>query len=331
MGLVEVLPRVPNLLRRLRQTAALALAERPDALVMIDAPGFNFRLARRLTGRGIPLIHMVAPTVWAWRPGRARRIAGFLDHLLVLLPFEPPYFEREGLATTFVGHPVLDSGADRGQGAAFRARHRIAAETPVLAVLPGSRAGEVSRLLPVFGETLALLRQRIAGLHAVVPTLEPVAGMVQTAAAQWAVPVTVLGDAREKYDAMAASQAALAASGTVALELALADVPAVVAYRVHPLTAFLVRRLVRVSEIDGVRTGFRVAEDLSLADDAWYAVISLDNGIPVGYVTRTGPPSKPSAASTSPAASSTTTADTKTAACDSRTSTLSRPQSSSGS
>lgn len=246
MGLVEVLPRVPNLLRRLRETADFALAERPDAVVSIDAPGFSFRLARRLAGRGIPLVHVVAPTVWAWRPGRARTIARFLDHLLVLLPFEPPYFEREGLATTFVGHPVLDSGADRGQGAAFRARHGIAAKTPLLAVLPGSRAGEVSRLLPVFGETLALLRQRIGGLQAVVPTLAPVAGTVRQAAAQWPVPTTVLAETDEKYDAMAASQAALAASGTVALELALADVPAVVAYRVHPVTAFLARRLVRV-------------------------------------------------------------------------------------
>ncbi|HUN51203.1 MAG TPA: lipid-A-disaccharide synthase [Candidatus Sulfotelmatobacter sp.] len=246
MGLVEVLPRVPNLLRRLRETADFALAERPDAVVSIDAPGFSFRLARRLAGRGIPLVHVVAPTVWAWRPGRARTIARFLDHLLVLLPFEPPYFEREGLATTFVGHPVLDSGADRGQGAAFRARHGIAAKTPLLAVLPGSRAGEVSRLLPVFGETLALLRQRIGGLQAVVPTLAPVAGTVRQAAAQWPVPTAVLAETDEKYDAMAASQAALAASGTVALELALADVPAVVAYRVHPVTAFLARRLVRV-------------------------------------------------------------------------------------
>ena len=246
MGLVEVLPRVPNLLRRLRETADFALAERPDAVVSIDAPGFSFRLARRLAGRGIPLVHVVAPTVWAWRPGRARTIARFLDHLLVLLPFEPPYFEREGLATTFVGHPVLDSGADRGQGAAFRARHGIAAKTPLLAVLPGSRAGEVSRLLPVFGETLALLRRRIGGLQAVVPTLAPVAGTVRQAAAQWPVPTAVLAETDEKYDAMAASQAALAASGTVALELALADVPAVVAYRVHPVTAFLARRLVRV-------------------------------------------------------------------------------------
>jgi lipid-A-disaccharide synthase len=246
MGLVEILPRIPHLRRRIRETAELALSERPDALVTIDAPGFNFRLARRLLGHGIPLIHLVAPTVWAWRPGRARKIARFLDHLLVLLPFEPPYFEREGLATTFVGHPVIDSGVLRGQGAAFRARHGIAAEAPLLAVMPGSRGGEVARLLPIFGAALALLQPRIPGLRAVVPTLGPVEEAVRAAAAQWSVPVTVTAEPREKYDAMAASNAALAASGTVALELALADVPAVVAYRVHPLTAWLARRLVKV-------------------------------------------------------------------------------------
>ena len=134
MGLIEVLPRVPRLLARLRQTADFVLARRPLAVITIDAPGFNFRLGRRLQGRGIPLIHYVAPTVWAWRPGRAAKIARFLDHLLLLLPFESPYFEAVGLDCSFVGHPVVETQV-AGDGAAFRRQHGMAPEAPLLAVL----------------------------------------------------------------------------------------------------------------------------------------------------------------------------------------------------
>ena len=250
MGLVEVLPKIPGLLARLRETADTARMLRPDALVTIDAPGFNFRLARRLHGAGMPLIHFVAPTVWAWRPKRAAKIARFLDHLLVMLPFEPPWFERHGLQTTFVGHPVLESGADRGHGPQFRARHGIEPEAPLLCLLPGSRQGEVSRLLPVFAGAVELLRQRLDGLRLVMPTVGNVEAVVRDAAAGWAVAPIVTSVAAEKYDAMAAANAALAASGTVALELALAGTPAVIAYKVNPLTAFLARRLINVRHVN---------------------------------------------------------------------------------
>ncbi|MEO5335561.1 MAG: lipid-A-disaccharide synthase [Magnetospirillum sp. WYHS-4] len=244
MGLAEVVPRLPNLVRRIRQTAAEVERLRPAALVTIDAPDFSFRVARKLKGKGIPLIHYVAPTVWAWRPGRARKIARFLDHLLVLLPFEPPWFEREGLGCTFVGHPVVESGADRGDGARFRAAHGIPASAPLLCVLPGSRQGEVMRLLPVFAATLERLRASHPDLRVVVPTVANVAATVRRAT--WPVPAVVVDGQAEKYDAFAAADAALAASGTVALELALAGTPTVVAYRVNRLTAWLARRLIRV-------------------------------------------------------------------------------------
>lgn len=246
MGLVEVLPRLPNLFRRVNQTVAAARAARPDAVVTIDSPGFTFRVAKRLKGAGFPLIHYVAPTVWAWKPGRARKIAQFLDHLLVLLPFEPPYFEREGLAATFVGHPVVERGADRGDGAGFRARHGIPPEAPLLCVLPGSRRSETDRLLPVFAETVARLASGRPGLRCVVPTVETVAATVRAACAGWPVPAIVIEGEDEKFDAFAAADAALAASGTVALELACARTPTVVAYKVNALTAWLVRRLIRV-------------------------------------------------------------------------------------
>ncbi len=247
MGLLEVLPRLPRLHRRLRQARDLALTRRPDALITIDAPGFNFRLSRRLEGAGFPLIHYVAPSVWAWRPGRAAEIARFLDHLLALLPFEPPWFERVGLPVTFVGHPVVESGAASADGAAFRAKAGIAPTAPLLALLPGSRRGEVARHLPPFGEALAILAQRLPGLAVVLPTLPELRPEIERATRGWAVvPRIVAAPGAENYAAMAAADAALAASGTVALELALARVPTIVAYRVNPLTARLARRLITV-------------------------------------------------------------------------------------
>ena len=245
-GLVEIVPRIPRLYRRMRETAKAIKALEPAAVVSIDVPAFCFGVWRRLSGVRIPLIHYVAPTVWAWRPWRARKYARHLDHMLALLPFEPPYFERAGLPCTFVGHPVIESGAGEGDGPAFRVRHGVDAGVPALGVLPGSRRGEVVQILPPFGDALERLGARFPGLTAIVPTLPHLAGIVSQAASNWPVPAIVVERVEEKYDAMAACGAALAASGTISLELALAGVPHVVAYRVNPVTSWVVRRLVSV-------------------------------------------------------------------------------------
>jgi lipid-A-disaccharide synthase len=251
MGVAEVLPRARLILRRVGEAVADIERLRPAAVVTIDSSGVTWRVAQRLRRHGerLPLIHYVAPMVWAWRAGRARRMARWYDHLLALLPFEPPYFTKVGLACTYVGHPVVESGADRGDGAAFRRRHGIAADAPVLAVLPGSRRGEVARLLPPFAGTVALLARRHPGLRIVMPITETVAEIVGSAVRDWAAPVLVLRGETEKYDAFAASDAALAKSGTVALELALARVPAVITYRLSPLTEALLQRMVKVGHI----------------------------------------------------------------------------------
>lgn len=246
MGAIEVLPRLPRILRRISETTTAAIRLRPAAMVTIDSPDFNFRVAKRLKGRGIPLIHYVAPSVWAWRPKRAARIAGFLDHLLTLLPFEPPFFEAEGLPATFVGHSVVDGGAGTGDGTAFRQRHGIMPDDTLICVLPGSRLSEISRLGGVFGETLSLLKKKFPGLRIVVPSVAPVADSVRNLVAGWPAPVITVEGEGEKFDAFAAADVALAASGTVALELALARTPAVIAYKTTPLTWFLVRRLVKI-------------------------------------------------------------------------------------
>jgi lipid-A-disaccharide synthase len=245
MGLFEVLPRIPNILARIDETVERAEHYNPDAVVTIDSPDFNFRVARRLKGLDFPRIHYVAPTVWAWRPGRARKIARFLDHLIALLPFEPPYFEREGLACTFVGHPVLESGAGAGDGRGFRARHNIPADARVLCVLPGSRRSEVRALLAPLGVAVRRVARDVAGLRVIVPTLSAVADDVRTATAAWPGVLVVEGE-NEKYGAFAAADAALAASGTVSLELAMAGLPHAIAYKVNPVTAWIARRLIRV-------------------------------------------------------------------------------------
>ncbi len=245
-GLAEVLPKIRMVKARIAETVGAIRTMRPDAVVTIDSPGFSFRVQKQLAAGSTKRIHYVAPTVWAWRPGRARKIARFLDRLLVLLPFEPPYFDAVGLPCDFVGHPVLEEGADRGDGAGFGARHGIPGDAPILVVLPGSRRSEVRTLLPVFADVLARLKPRFPNLRAVVPTVGTVAGEVRDAAASWPVPTIVVEGVAEKYGAFAAGTAAMAASGTVSLELGIARLPSVIAYRVHPLSAAVARRLVKV-------------------------------------------------------------------------------------
>jgi lipid-A-disaccharide synthase len=248
MGVAEVLPRARQILRLVDRAVADIRRLHPDAVVTIDSSGFNWRVAQRLrrAGETLPLIHYVAPMVWAWRAGRARRVARWYDHLMALLPFEPPYFEAVGLSCSYVGHPVVEMGADRGDGAGFRQRYGIAPGAKLIAVLPGSRRGEVKRLLPAFSGAVALLAERYPGLAVAVPTTENVAEEVAAAVARWPVKAILLRGPAERFDAFAACDAALAASGTVALELALAKAPTVVAYRVNPLTHRLLRHIIKI-------------------------------------------------------------------------------------
>ncbi|WP_366656282.1 lipid-A-disaccharide synthase [Fodinicurvata sp. EGI_FJ10296] len=242
-GLSEVLPKIPTILRRMRQTAAAAVELQPDAMVLIDAPGFNMRLAERLRHRSFPLIQYVAPTVWAWKPGRAKRLARSVDEVLCLFPFEPSWFIRHGLAATDVGHSVVESGANLGDGPAFRREHGVDPQTSLLCMLPGSRRGEIERLLPIFGDTAEQLARNRPGLRVVLPTLPALEQTIREAVAGWPTRPIVIAGKTEKYDAFASSNAAIAASGTVALELAMAGTPHIVAYRVSPPTAWIARRL----------------------------------------------------------------------------------------
>lgn len=251
-GVAEVLPRAPVILRWVRETVAAIRELRPDAVVTIDSSGFTWRVAHRLRrcGETLPLIHYVAPMVWAWRAGRARRMARWYDHLMTLLPFEPPYFEQVGLSCCYVGHPVLESGADQGDGRRFRATHGLSEDDLLITTLPGSRSAEVARLLPIFGTALNRLESLIGRFRVVVPTVGTVATTVAKTIREWPGNPIIVKGTQDKYDAFAASCAALAASGSVALELALAKLPMVVGYRLNPLTEKLLDRVLQVRQVN---------------------------------------------------------------------------------
>ena len=246
MGIVEVLPHLPHILRRVRQTVTSIISEDPDILITIDSPGFSNQVVARLRDHRTIKVHYVAPTVWAWRPWRVHKYKKNYDAVLALLPFEPAFFEKVGLPCHFVGHPVLEYGADKGNGILFRERHGISAKAIVLCILPGSRQGEVRRLAPVFGNVLNILLKRGYSFHVFIPTVETVAKTLPDCVRDWPVTVTILKDSKEKYDLMAASNAAISASGTVSLELALAKVPTIIAYKVAPITALILRLMIKV-------------------------------------------------------------------------------------
>ena len=249
MGLAEVLPRLRRLRTRLDEALAAIERDRPALVVTIDSPGFALRLLRRVASLGIRRVHYVAPQAWAWRESRVRRFPGLWDRLLCLLPFETAFYARHGIEAVFVGHPVLESGADRGDGARFRARHGIGPDQNIVVLMPGSRRNEAPRLLPVFGAMLRRIARRRSDIVPVVPASPVVAHLVEAAARRWPMRPIVVTDADDKHDAYAAASAALTKSGTSTLELALAGVPMAVTYRVNRLTAILARRLIRVPHV----------------------------------------------------------------------------------
>lgn len=236
MGFVPVLRHLPRLMRRLDETVSAVLRLKPDALILIDSPDFTHRVARRARKSlpRLPVIDYVSPTVWAWRPGRARRMRGFIDHVLALLPFEPEaYRELGGPACSYVGHPLIERLADLVPRKEDLLRRNQ--DPPLLVVLPGSRRHEVERLLPIFAETLPRINEKAGPLEIVLPAVSHLETMIRENVATWPFDVDVVTTEAEKFSAFRRARAALAASGTVTLELALAQVPQIVAYRVSPL------------------------------------------------------------------------------------------------
>jgi len=250
VGFNAVFARLPLLLRRIRETADSVVARRPDVLVIIDSPDFTHRVARRVRAAAadIPIVDYVSPTVWAWRSGRARAMRRYVDHLLALLPFEPAaHRELGGPPCTYVGHPLVEAAPELRPDAAARARR--AAAPPVLLVLPGSRRSEIARHLDLFGETIGLIAARGEALELVLPTVPSMHERVSRGVAGWAVQPRIVVGAADKLRAFHTARAALAVSGTVTLELALAGVPNVVVYRVSLFEEAIARLLLHGSTI----------------------------------------------------------------------------------
>jgi len=242
--------RLPGILRRIRETADAVTAANPDVLVIVDSPDFTHRVARRVRARrpDIPIVDYVCPSVWAWRPGRARAMRAYIDQVLALLPFEPKAMaELGGPPCTYVGHPLIEKLRELRPNE-LEARLRLA-NPPLLLVLPGSRTGEIRRMAPVFGAALVRVAEQFGAIEIVVPSVPRLADHVQAAVARWSVPVRVVTGVDEKHEAFRSARAALTKSGTSTLELAIAGVPMVTAYKVSLIEEAVARRLVKVPSV----------------------------------------------------------------------------------
>jgi lipid-A-disaccharide synthase len=250
MGLVAIARRLPLILRRIREVTDAALAAAPDILVIIDSPDFTHRVARRVRAAdpSIPIVDYVSPTVWAWRPGRARAMRKYVDHVLALLPFEPEaHRSLGGPPCTYVGHPLIQQ-LDRLRPGVEDARRR-AAPPPVLLVLPGSRRSEIRHHMQVFGDTLGRLLSQGVSFEPILPTTPHLRATVEAALGGWPVQPRLVTSVEDKTAAFRTARAALAKSGTVTLELALAGVPMVTAYRGTAIEAWVARRMVRTPTV----------------------------------------------------------------------------------
>ncbi len=249
-GFAAIPGRLPTILRHLRQTTAAVIAAHPDALVIIDSPDFTHRVARRVRAAApsIPIVDYVSPTVWAWRPGRAASMRHYVDHVLALLPFEPAaHLRLGGPPCTYVGHPLIEQVTALRPDAGEAVRRE--ASPPVVLVLPGSRRGEVRRHIDVFGETIAAVTRRVGAVEVVLPTVPHLAAEVREATRRWATAPRIVIDPEEKWAAFRRARAAVAASGTVTLELALAGIPTIIAYRVALFEELIARVMVTTDMI----------------------------------------------------------------------------------
>jgi lipid-A-disaccharide synthase len=250
MGFASIPAKLPKILRRIREAADAVIAAKPDVLVIIDSPEFTHRVARRVRKRSpqIPIVDYVCPSVWAWRPGRARAMRNYVDHVLALLPFEPKVMsELGGPPCTFVGHPLSERLAELRPNE-LEARLRRA-DPPLVLVLPGSRSGEIRRMAPVFGSAIARVAERYGAIEAVVPAVPRLVEAARAAVASWPVPGRVVVDQTEKSEAFRTARAALAKSGTSTLELALAGVPMVAAYKVPVIEEIAGHILIQVPTV----------------------------------------------------------------------------------
>ena len=252
MGLTEVIPSIPRVLKRISETISDIQKNKPDVVITIDSWSFCARIHKKLRklNLNIPQVHYVAPQVWAWKKKRARTMHKYIDHLLTLFPQEPKYFTPYNLPTTFVGHPVIESNVVNGIKGDFKKNHNIPEKNRLMLVLPGSRHNEVERLLPTFLEVVKILHNKYDDFSFVIPTVSTVSKHVKKLVSSSSLPIVVVEGEKERHDAFKNADVAIAASGTVALELAIVDVPHIIAYKVPKLTEWLVKHFIHIQYVN---------------------------------------------------------------------------------
>lgn len=270
MGLTEVIPSIPRVLRRINETVADIQRIQPDVVITIDSWSFSARVHKKLRRlkSDILQVHYVAPQVWAWKKKRARTMYKYIDLLLTLFPQEPRYFTPYNLPTVFVGHPVIESDVVNGVKGDFKKRHHIPEDNRLLLVLPGSRHNEVERLLPTFLEVVRQLHERYNDFSFVIPTVSTVSAQVREMVRQSQLPIEIIEGTNERHDAFKSGDVAIAASGTVALELAIVDVPHIIAYKVPKLTEWLARHFIHIQfvNLSNILLGKEVVPELLQQD-----------------------------------------------------------------
>ena len=252
MGIFEVIPHLKQILSRIKQTLDDIEKQKPDIVITVDSWSFSKQIHLGLIKRKIkvPHIHYVAPQVWAWKKGRAKQIKKWVDHLFMLLPFEEKYFKPYGVHYTYVGHPVIEGGSDKGDAQRFITMHNLSKKDFIFTILPGSRKTEIKYLLPIFKQVVEQMAKQHKNLRVVLPTVETVREKIEKETSTWNVPVLIVSGEMARYDAFAASNLALAASGTVSLELAMAKVAHAIIYKVSPLTGWLAYHILKIKYVN---------------------------------------------------------------------------------
>lgn len=252
IGIWEVLPKIPQLLKIKKALIEEIEQQQPDAVVTVDFPDFNFIIAKALKKRGIfkgKIIHYVAPSVWAWRPARAKKISGFVDAIMCLFPMEVEYFTKHGMQAIHVGHPLISSGMKEANPNEFRQANDIPESANAVGVFFGSRESEFKKLSAVIKQSVQMVGETYQNVHVIVPTLPKFEYEVQQLLQDFPIKVYVTSNPLVKWEAFKACNVAIAVSGTVGLELAYAGVPHIIAYKVNPITALIVRILIKVKHV----------------------------------------------------------------------------------
>jgi lipid-A-disaccharide synthase len=251
LGFLEIIPHLPKVFKRIKQTVEKIAEIQPDILVTIDSPGFNKRVAKQVKGSNTKLVHIVAPSVWAYRPARAQKFAEIFDKLLCLLPIEPKYFEKEGLESKFIGHPIFEDIPEfsKKEIEGFRKKHSLKTDDVIISTLIGSRKGEIKKHLPIFCEAIEILRKKYHNLKVIIPTTKQHKIVIEEYFKSKKIPVIITDNMDEKFLGFEVSNAAIVKSGTVSLEVAAKKCPMVIAYKVNPISAYLLRKKILIKYV----------------------------------------------------------------------------------